>query len=95
MSRDKLTSTFLCYQRLALLSKDRTRRWFVEAIEEARRKYAFDLWAWVVMPEHIHLLVWPRLAVYEMDAILADLKRPVGRRAIGWVRNTAPLSSSG
>src|SRR5437879_574136 len=74
--------TFSCYDRLPLLSKDRTRWWFVEALEEARRKESFDLWAWVIMPEHVHLLIWPRKAVYRMKDILTALKRPVGTKAI-------------
>ncbi len=79
--------TFSCYRRMALLSKDRTRRWVIDAIEEARRKQRFDLWAWVIMPEHIHLLIWPREPVYSTESILADLKRPVGQQAIAWLES--------
>lgn len=77
--------TFSCYQRLPLLGKDRTRRWFVEALSEARTKHRFDLWAWVIVPEHIHLLLWPRPGT-ATKSILADIKRPVGQRAIGWLK---------
>ena len=47
--------TFSCCQRLALLSKDRTRQWFLDALDKGRVKHGFDLWAWVIMPEHVHL----------------------------------------
>jgi putative transposase len=82
--------TFSCYQRLPLLSKDRTRRWFVEALEEARAQQAFDLWAWVIMPEHIHLLLRPRRVKYRMARILAAIKKPVGTSAIQYLRDHAP-----
>jgi len=82
--------TFSCYQRMPLLSKDRSRIWFIEALQEARRKHHFDLWAWVIMPEHVHLLVWPRLPVYRVRSLLADIKRPVGQQAIGWLRVHSP-----
>jgi hypothetical protein len=49
--------TFSCYQRMALLSKDRTRWWLLEAVEDAREKHRFDLWAWVFMPEHVVLKI--------------------------------------
>ncbi len=42
------------------------------------------------MPEHAHLLIWPRLAIYGTDAILADLKRPVGQKAMGWLERHSP-----
>src|SRR5262245_9377649 len=77
--------TFSCYRRLPLLSKDRTRRWLVEAIDRARTKFRFDLWAWVVMPEHVHLLINPRAAEYRTAAILSAIKRPVGERAVAYL----------
>ena len=43
--------TFSCYRRFQFLSRDRTRNWFVEALEEARKKWPFDLWAYGIMPE--------------------------------------------
>jgi putative transposase len=82
--------TFSCYRRMALLGKDRTRWWLVEALEVAREKHRFDLWAWVIMPEHVHLLVWPREPAYRIATILADLKRPVGRHAIDYLQEHAP-----
>jgi putative transposase len=37
--------TFSCYRRMPLLGKDRTRLWFLEALQDARKKHCFDLWA--------------------------------------------------
>jgi putative transposase len=82
--------TFSCYHRLALLSKDRTRRWFLEALGEARDRQSFDLWAWVLMPEHVHLLVNPRLPVYSVSRILHAIKKPVATRAIRYLELHAP-----
>jgi putative transposase len=56
--------TFSCFQRLPLLERDRTRGWLIEAIGEARKRERFDLWAFVIMPEHAHLLVHPRAPDY-------------------------------
>ena len=82
--------TFSCYRRMPLLSKERTRAWLVKSLRDARQKHAFDLWAWVVMPEHVHLLIWPRLPVYQTKRILADIKRPVGQKAIAWLDAQCP-----
>jgi putative transposase len=73
--------TFSCYQRLPLLSKDRSRQWVVDCLERARQKVDFALWAYVIMPEHVHLLIRPRQPAYEMRRILAVLKRPVAVQA--------------
>src|SRR5262249_8497060 len=73
--------TYSCFQRLPLLSADRSRAWVVEALQEARRKLDFDLWAYVLMPEHVHLLLRPRQPGYRMERSLAALKRPVSARA--------------
>ena len=56
--------TFSCFRRMPFLSKDRTRRWFLEALGAARSALEFDLWAWVIMPEHVHLLIYPRREGY-------------------------------
>jgi putative transposase len=77
--------TFSCFHRLPLLSKDRTRKWLVEAIHNARTKHCFDLWAWVIMPEHVHLLIYPRTSDSKMSHVLADIKRPVAQRAIAYL----------
>lgn len=78
--------TFSCFQRLPLLSKDRTRRWFVEALDKARQRRDFALWAYVIMPEHVHVIVWPRQADYEIRLIRTALKVPVQRKALAYLR---------
>ncbi|HZK81856.1 MAG TPA: hypothetical protein VFC46_12330 [Humisphaera sp.] len=80
--------TFSCFRQFPLLSKDRSRGWVVEAIQKARELFDFDLWAYVFMPEHIHLLVHPRQESYSMGRILAALKRPVSCQARDFLAST-------
>jgi putative transposase len=83
--------TFSCYKRLPLLGKDRTRKWFIESLASARDKHQFQLWAWVIMPEHVHLLIHPT-SESSIASILADIKRPVGRYAISYLQmQTSPF----
>jgi putative transposase len=82
--------TFSCFCRRPFLSKDRSRLWLVGAIDQARQKHAFDLWAYVIMPEHVHLLIWPRPSVYSISQILTSIKRPVSIKALSHVRGSAP-----
>ena len=49
--------TFSCYRRLPLLRSARARNIFVRVLREVRDRYGFKLVGYVVMPEHIHLLI--------------------------------------
>ena len=49
--------TFSCYRRAPLLSDPLTRDTFVATLERVRGWYAFYLTGFVVMPEHVHLLL--------------------------------------
>ncbi|MCA9269226.1 MAG: transposase, partial [Planctomycetales bacterium] len=82
--------TFTCFHGRPFLSRDRARNWTVQAIAQAAEKHEFDVWAYVVMPEHVHLLISPRLADYDISLILATIKQSVARRAISFVRRESP-----
>ncbi len=61
-----------------------------DAIAEARLELEFALWAYVFMPEHVHLIVYPKRPKYDMRIILQKIKEPVGRQAIKYLRGNAP-----
>ena len=82
--------TFSCFKRQPFLSKDRSRRWFLDALEISRETHGFDLWAWVIMPEHVHLLVYPGHAPFQMKDALYSLKKSVTNTAQAYVRRHAP-----
>ena len=65
--------TFSCFQRLPLLARDRSRKWMLEAIARGRVRVPFDLWAYVIMPEHVHLLLLPKEEA-TISAILTTIK---------------------
>ena len=80
--------TFSCFHRFAFLKAERTCQWLADAIEAARVKHSFDLWAYVFMPDHVHLIVHPRQSEYAMPKIMAGIKLPVARRAIDYLQQT-------
>ncbi len=82
--------TFSCYQRLPLLNSDRTRVWFIESLEVMRQKLDVAVVAYVIMPEHVHLLIRPRAREYEISKILASCKRSVSMRAREWLAEHDP-----
>jgi putative transposase len=78
--------TFCCFHRYAFLKAERTCQWLADAIEKARVELDFALWAYVFMPDHVHLLVCPNRPNYDIRVILQKIKEPVGRQAIKYLR---------
>ena len=82
--------TFSCFRGRPLLSRERTCKWMIDAIEFAREKHDFKLWAYVIMPEHVHLLIYPNNENYSINSILTSLKQPVSKKALFFVKQNAP-----
>ena len=78
--------TFSCYQGYKLLSKDRTRQWMVDALNRARREHELQLWSYVIMPEHVHVVLLPERSDYQMGPILKSIKEGVAKRAINFLK---------
>ena len=49
--------TFSCYHRLPLMAQMHMEEAFLEALEHVRRRFQMCVFGYVVMPEHVHLLV--------------------------------------
>jgi putative transposase len=71
--------TFSCYRRLPLLKTVRARDVFVRELAKVRCEYEFLLVGYVVMPEHIHLLISePRKGT--PSTVLQMLKQRVSKK---------------
>jgi putative transposase len=74
--------TFSCYQRRPLLGTVRARNLFAKVLGEVRARHEFLLVGYVVMPEHVHLLMSePRKLT--PSRLLQVLKRGVSREMRG------------
>jgi putative transposase len=86
--------TFSCYRRMPLLTNDAWRVHFARGLDTALTAEAFHLVAFVLMPEHVHLLVWPTrvdataecisrflaaVKLYASQHVKADLERSGSR----------------
>lgn len=61
----------------------------LKAIKLGRAKTPFDLWAYVIMPEHVHLVLLPKENA-TVSAILTTIKQSVSKRAIHWLKQNSP-----
>lgn len=82
--------TFSCFRRRPFLSRDRSRQWMIDAIDRARTRHGFHLWAYVVMPEHVHVLICPTKAEYSISGILTTMEKSVSMRAMEFVEKHSP-----
>ncbi|WP_175517492.1 REP-associated tyrosine transposase [Planctomicrobium piriforme] len=80
--------TFSCWKRWPLLNRDRSRQWVIDALNQARLEQQMAIWAYVIMPEHLHLLIAPQPREYEMRVLLAAVKSPVSRKAKAFLVET-------
>jgi putative transposase len=72
--------TFSCYQRLPLLRTAAMRALFERSLETMRRRYGFLVVGYVVMPEHVHLLVTePERGI--LATVIQAIKISVARRS--------------
>jgi putative transposase len=82
--------TFSCQGRLPLLASDEAKLVFLRNLDRARKKHAFDVWAYVVMPEHVHLVVYPRRPVYSIEAFRRSVKQPTAMALLPIIRKERP-----
>ena len=80
--------TFSCYRGLPLFKNDAIKDRFVEALAEAREASGFRLCGYMVMPEHVHLLLQP-------GTLHLDCDRGTGFSPCSEGGGTGGLSASG
>lgn len=82
--------TFSTYRWLPLFRNAGIRDRFAEGLAAARAEFQFRLVAWVVMPEHVHLLLQPKPET--LVPALASLKAEFAREVLGrWRLLEAPV----
>jgi putative transposase len=71
--------TCSCYHRLPRLGPRRSRDLFLKILEQARHRYRFVVVGYVVMPEHIHLLI-SEPEVGDPSVVMKVIKQRFARR---------------
>ena len=80
--------TCSCYQRRPLLGTARGRDLFLAILEQTRRRYGFVVVGYVVMPEHVHLLISePEKGTPSI--VMQVLKQRFARRVLAQLRRAS------
>jgi len=85
--------TFSCYHRLPLLKTVHARDTFVQELARVRTETGFRLLGYVVMPEHVHLLMSEPIIGTPSEA-MQKLKQRVSRKIRGDAAKHQPPSQS-
>ncbi|HME34192.1 MAG TPA: transposase [Candidatus Sulfotelmatobacter sp.] len=81
--------TWSCYQREPLLNCGERRDLLLAVLERMRERYHFAIIGYVVMPEHVHLLVSePRIA--NPSTVVQAVKLGFTRRALSGIASETP-----
>ena len=82
--------TFSCLRKMPLLRSDHAKTVFLEELNQARMRMEFEVWAFVLMDDHVHLLIWPRKSPYSIASILKSIKQPISQRLVAELRKSRP-----
>jgi len=80
--------TFSCFHRFPLLTQEHSCRLLSQSIDRAPVQQGFWLLAFVYMPEHIHLLVFPAVPTARVERLLFAIKRPFSYRVKRYLEQT-------
>jgi len=86
--------TCSCYRRQQLFGTSRRRDLFLEVLEQVRRRYVFVVVGYVVMPEHIHLLI-SEAQEKDPSTVMQALKLGFARRVLAEERRRGNPSPDG
>lgn len=81
--------TFCIHQRIPILSSDAFRQMVVDSILEVKTTTGFRLLAFVIMPEHVHLVLIPRIDS-ELGPLIGEIKRISARKIHASLKKDSP-----
>ncbi|MBD3243603.1 MAG: hypothetical protein GF331_23640 [Chitinivibrionales bacterium] len=87
--------TFSCYHRRSYFDDPIACEVFLGVLNEARELYEYKLWAYVVMPNHVHVLLWPMRLTYDIAKICGGLKGVASKRYHNHLMENDPLRRDG
>lgn len=84
--------TFSTHQRLPILTNNQFRSFVTESIDISRTEHGFLLLAYVVMPEHVHVVLYPR-PESKVGQVIGYMKQESAKRIVTVLRqrNSRPL----
>lgn len=70
--------TFSCYRRMNYFTENQSKELFIKYLDSVRLKYDFQIYGYVIMPEHIHLVIYPRKTMH-LGLVIREIKSKMAR----------------
>jgi putative transposase len=83
--------TFSCYRRESNLNYHGVKEILIDEIIRAREKHHFQIYGYVLMPEHVHLVLYPPDGM-KLGLVIGEIKSRTARR---FFNQTFPPQSGG
>ena len=80
--------TFSCYRRIPFFIDRLACAKFLFELNQGREDFSFLLWAYVIMPNHIHLLIWPTKNDYNIAKITKSIKGRLAKKYLTHLKET-------
>ena len=81
--------TFSCYNHLWLFKSPELYREFLRSLDNARNKHHFLVLGYVLMPNHVHLMLWLPDGI-TISNVLRAIKQPFSNRALKLLEKQFP-----
>ena len=78
--------TFSCHNQLPLLEPDWAKEIFLRQLKSSRAKHGLKILAYVIMPEHVHLVIDP-VKEMELGRVIGEIKSRSAREIVAKLRN--------
>ena len=83
--------TFSCYFQYKYLANHTSCSIFLEELAAARAQLHFYMWAYVLMPTHVHLLIFPTNKTYNTSIILQSIKGKMSTKYRNYLKEHNPV----
>ncbi|MBI3651258.1 MAG: transposase [Acidobacteria bacterium] len=77
-------ATIVTHKRVQVFRRDKTCQFLIDAIAGAREKYPFKLIGYVIMPDHLHIIVNP--LAHNIGTVMKQIKGVSAHDIIEWLR---------
>ncbi|MCH9030986.1 MAG: transposase [candidate division Zixibacteria bacterium] len=86
--------TFCCFHRYQLLTEPARNLILLEEIDRARNKHGILIYGYVIMPEHVHLVIHSSEKV-QLGAVIGEIKSRSAKRIFSHMRDIGAKIPSG
>ena len=83
--------TFVAFRRIPIFRSENICQIFADSLQTVKEKYPFKIIGYVIMPDHVHLIVNP--VGCDIEVIGKELKGISANRTINWLKENEYFSS--